>query len=444
VKVIIVNPANYGRQLTAMRPPFGLLCIAAIFLKHDVELIWIDADSIRDQDEVMRQIQQHPDADLLATGGMHSTYPYIQELFTDLVAAKNSIPTIVGGRIASTISHILWAYVPGMDMLCDQEGESVVENLLENLPNWEKTVGIQYQKDGQLVINPPAPLAKNFDGFPRLPWHLLTDGYFPKQVGFLLTGRGCPFNCHFCRTADQTVEKYRTINLDDVVEDVRYMVEERNIKKLILVDEFFLQKKSRAKEFSELVKKFAIQWCCSARADTLTEKDRPLLQAMKESGCYALNIGLETGSPEILQRMNKKMNPERAERSVGIIREVGLGIEPTFIFAYPGENRKTALESVKWRKKLGLPGGYFYATPYPGSELYNMWIEKNGFDLEQEESMLRSSMSVKNFNVNMTDMADWRLKLLSAECLIRLNPMSYNYQNYIKPQLRLLKEKFIG
>ncbi|MBF0455906.1 MAG: radical SAM protein [Magnetococcales bacterium] len=436
MKVIIVNPINYGRGPTSLRPPFGLLCIAAVLMKHNVELIWIDADVIRDQAEVMRQIQRHADADLLATGGMHTTYPYIQLLFQNLLEVKSTIPTIVGGRVASSIKHILWEYVAGMDMLCEQDGEPVVEALIEHLPNWQNAPGIQYRKEGKIIINPPAPVAKKLDGMPNLPWHFLPDGYFPRKVGFLLTGRGCPFKCHFCRTDEDPVEKYRTIDLDTVMEDVRYMVEERGVKRLVLVDEFFLQKKSRALEFSKRVKPYGIEWRCTARADTLTEKDLPLLKELKESGCHAISVGLETGSPEMLVRMNKKMNPERAERSIKLIREAGLGLTPTFIFAYPGENRQTALESIRWRKKVGLLGGYFYATPYPGSGLYNDWVKENGFSLAEEEALLRQSMGVKDFNINMTDMPNWQLKLLSAECLFRLNPWIYNYNHYIKREVK--------
>ncbi|GAB0058564.1 hypothetical protein SIID45300_02915 [Candidatus Magnetaquicoccaceae bacterium FCR-1] len=444
MKVVIINPVNQGRGPNAFRPPFGLLCISSVLLKRHVEVVWIDADVLRDHDRVMQLIGEHPDADLLATGGMHSCYPYIKQLFKDLVARHNTIPTILGGRIASSIKHILWAYIPGIDMLCEQEGEPVIDALINNLPNWENTPGIQYKKDGQLIVNPPAATISALERIPNLPWHFLSDHYFPKGVGFLLTGRGCPFKCHFCRVEDQPTEKYRTIEMDEIMKDVRYMIEQRKVSKIIIIDELFMQKKSRVMEFCQRIKEFKIEWRCSTRGDSITEADLPLLHAMRDAGCRELNVGLETGSREMLVRMNKKLNLERAERSIQLVRQTGMAINPTFIFAYPGETRKTALESIRWRKKMNLPGGYFYATPYPGSELYNEWIAKHNYSIEMEEKLLTQSLSLKNFRVNMTDMPDWRVKLLNAECLFRLNPLNYNYYHYIRKPLRALRKQLIA
>ncbi|MEO5347595.1 MAG: B12-binding domain-containing radical SAM protein, partial [Magnetococcus sp. YQC-9] len=426
MKVVVINPVNPGRGRNSYRPPYGLLCVSSVLLKRNVDVVWIDADVMRDHDRVMQLIGEHPDADLLATGGMHSSYPYIKQLFTDLVARHNNIPTILGGRIASTIKHILWEKIPGINMLCEQEGEPVMDALINHLPNWENTPGIQYKKDGKLITNPPAPTIPALERKPNFPWHFLSDIYFPKQVGFLLTGRGCPFKCHFCRIEDQPTEKYRAIDMDETIKDVRYMVEQRKVKKIIIIDELFIHKKARIVEFCQKIKEFNIEWSCTARGDTLTDGDLPMLQAMREAGCTELNMGLETGSPEMLMRMNKKLNLERAERSIQLVRQAGMEIKASFIFAYPGETRKTALESIRWRKKMNLPGGYFYAAPYPGSELYNMWIEENNYSLEMEEQLLVQSLNLNRFSVNMTDMPDWRVKLLSAECLFRLNSMKYN------------------
>jgi len=45
-KVLIINPANYGRN-SAFRPPFGLMTIAAVFSKSGVEGLFFDIDLLR-------------------------------------------------------------------------------------------------------------------------------------------------------------------------------------------------------------------------------------------------------------------------------------------------------------------------------------------------------------------------------------------------------------
>jgi len=87
-KIILINPINYGRE--SFRIPFGLLTIAAVFADKAVEVKWIDADALRDKEQIEKQILENLDADLIATGGLHSTYRSVKEIF-EFLARKNIV-----------------------------------------------------------------------------------------------------------------------------------------------------------------------------------------------------------------------------------------------------------------------------------------------------------------------------------------------------------------
>ena len=90
-KVILINPINYGRD--SFRIPLGLLTIASVFSENGVEVKWIDADGLRNKKEqIERKILQNLDADLIATGGLHSSYKYVKELFVFLAKKNIQIP----------------------------------------------------------------------------------------------------------------------------------------------------------------------------------------------------------------------------------------------------------------------------------------------------------------------------------------------------------------
>jgi anaerobic magnesium-protoporphyrin IX monomethyl ester cyclase len=420
-KVIIINPVNFHN----LRPPLGLLTISTKFIENGVDVIWIDADVIRDNHKVIAKVKQHLDAELIAMGGMHTVYPNIKELCQLFMNARIEIPTIIGGRVASTLDHLIWSNIPGVDILCKQEGEYVVDSICDNFPDLDKIKGIEYRSNGKKVSNETAPTLKNMDEYPSLRYDLLSNEYFFKQTGYLLTARGYPFRCHFCRTADAEPEKYRSMSVEKIVIDIEYLVSNHNVKRVVLVDEFFLQDKKRVLEFCDHIKKLNIKWQCSCRADTFKEGDYPLLQKMKSAGCDRIVIGIESGSQQMLKLMNKKLDLRRAEKSIELIRKARLQMSAMFIFGYPGETRDTALESVRWRKKMKLPYRFFYAQPYPGSELYNVWKKKFAISPEEEEKYMLSSPGIKKATINFTDMADWRLKLLAFECIIRLNGLAW-------------------
>lgn len=440
-KVIIVNPINHWRN--TLRPPFGLLTIATKFVENGVEVIWIDADVIRDHNKVNESVKLHLDADLIALGGMHTAYRYIKEFCQFLHEVNINLPVLIGGRIASTIGHLVWENISNVDMLCKQEGEYVVDSLCRNFNNFGEVLGIEYRKSGRVIKNRPAPIVQSMDEVPPLRWELLSHKYYesPPHTGRLLTSRGCPFRCHFCRTADHKPDKYRPMRVEQVMQEVEYMVKNHDVRRIVFMDELFLQNKKRADEFTNHIKEFNIQWQCSSRGDSITDDDLPLLKKMQAAGCDRIVMGIESGSPTILKAMNKKLNLQQAERSVKLIRKVGIRDGPTFIFGYPGETRETALESVRWRKKVRLPYRFFYATPYPGSELYNIWKKKFAVTPEEEERYMLLGAGLKNVTINFTDMPTWKLKLLAHECVIRLNSLIWIIMYYFIFPLKIINPK---
>jgi len=162
----------------------------------------------------------------------------------------------------------------------------------------------------------------------------------------------------------------------------------------------------------------------SSRADAVRREDAPLLKRMRKLGCTHISMGIESGSQIMLDSMKKGLKVEQIETALSVIRAAGIRLKATFIFGFPGETRETALESVRWRLKMepfGLynvnrKGKFFYATPYPGSPLYDHFRKKCNLNLDEEEKWLLRSASLKDFNVNLTDMPGDELRALDYEC----------------------------
>ena len=62
---------------------------------------------------------------------------------------------------------------------------------------------------------------------------------------------------------------------------------------------------------------------------------------MQASGCRECALGIESGDPLILRNMNKRLDPERALRTVELLDAHGINTQCTFVVGFPGESAAT-------------------------------------------------------------------------------------------------------
>jgi p-methyltransferase len=74
---------------------------------------------------------------------------------------------------------------------------------------------------------------------------------------------------------------------------------------------------------------------------------------MKESGCRGAYLGIESGSDDILKRMNKRVTREQYLRGVELLRSQDITTLASFIIGFPGETEKTYRETVDFIDKSG-------------------------------------------------------------------------------------------
>jgi anaerobic magnesium-protoporphyrin IX monomethyl ester cyclase len=125
------------------------------------------------------------------------------------------------------------------------------------------------------------------------------------------------------------------------------------------------------------------------------------LKLMKKSGCYQLNLGIESGNEQILRKIIRKpLRLEKVQEIVKKIRELGIWAHGFFILGMPGETKQTMEDTINFAVNLNLDSAnFFIATPYPGTTLYDL-CKEHGFiqDYDLRDLMVQSSMiSTKEF-----------------------------------------------
>lgn len=145
--------------------------------------------------------------------------------------------------------------------------------------------------------------------------------------------RGCTGKCEFCGVPGFMGKGIRNFPVNELFEEIKYLVENKNIRHFDALDDTVLGKKEAAKDLlGKLVKlreKYGITWSCNngLTATSITEE---LLCLMRDSGCVGFRIGIESGNAELLKRMKKPA-------SLPLLRRVGKALNnypEMFIGAY--------------------------------------------------------------------------------------------------------------
>jgi radical SAM superfamily enzyme YgiQ (UPF0313 family) len=165
--------------------------------------------------------------------------------------------------------------------------------------------------------------------------------------------------------------------------------------------------------------KLNIKWDCNGR---LNYAKPDILRLMKESGCVFINYGIEAMDDRILRNMNKALTTGQIIK--GIEASLAAGISPGFniIFGNIGENRETLNKGIDFLLKYD-DGAQMRTirpvTPYPGSPLYDLAIQK-GLLKDCEDFYERKHINSDLLAVNFTELTDDEFHQALCDANIRL------------------------
>lgn len=442
MKILLINPPIREKE-PPRHVPIGLGIIAKVLLNsgYDVNILDINAERLS-KDDLRERIDLNNKYDVIGVGGLITTHKYLKWLIPELKKYNPHSNIIVGGGVVTeNPTHIL-NKTPA-DIAVIGEGENTLKEIvsrLEDNSSLDDVKGVAYKKENRIIINSPRPLISNLDDLPFPAYELFPIDVYLNNVAHasvldkktemdIITSRGCPYNCEYCYHIFG--RGVRTRSVGNVVDEIKYLIDEYGIDSLLILDETFTINKKRVSEFCKQIKKekIDIPWSCYARVNLV---DQPMLNEMKSSGCYRVGYGIESGSQRILNQMDKKVTVEQAKEAIRMTREAGLICGTTWMFGYLGENISSIQETINFCKEMLISPSFFYTTPYPGNNLYekvkNKIIEKYG----DEEKFISVLGDASDFTINLTDFSDEELHRLKKETEEKLRKIPLRrYPEYI-------------
>ena len=173
-------------------------------------------------------------------------------------------------------------------------------------------------------------------------------------------------------------KKWRARSPKNVINELIQAKEKYQSKEFKILDDNFTLNMNRIKDICQLLinEKISLGWSCpnGIRVDNL---DKESLRLMKESGCYSISFGIESGNEEVFDRINKGEKLADIENAVRIAKNIGLEVNGFFIIGLPGSTYEKDKESMEFAKKLKLNSAQFgILVPYPGTAVWK-WINRN-------------------------------------------------------------------
>jgi anaerobic magnesium-protoporphyrin IX monomethyl ester cyclase len=377
----IFSSKTAGSQINYWQP-LGTLYVAASLKKagHDVRFI---NGAFLTHDKIMRELAEYrPDvAGLYSTtfgwDKAERTASAIKELDGRIfVFAGGPYPTAVKGRCLEEGADAIDAVVVG-------EGELTAVEVLERLSKGrglDGVLGLAYREGGAVVENGPRPLIEDLDSIPFPARELLGDAqsYVPppatyrrKPVAVMITSRGCNRRCIFCFQMDKTRKsgvRYRSV--ENVIGEIEHVLGQ-GYREIKFIDDTLAADYDRAMELATEIKRRGLDFTWFASA-CVNQVDKPLLQAFKDAGCWAILFGAESGVQKNLNAIRKGITLEQIKQAVKAAKEVGLMVLTPFLFGIPGETFEEGLKTIDFACELDPDVANFHAiTPFPGTELYD-------------------------------------------------------------------------
>lgn len=109
------------------------------------------------------------------------------------------------------------------------------------------------------------------------------------------------------------------------------------IRHLTVDDDCWGTDEANAVEISEVMGRLGFVWRATTRADLLTED---MVYAMADAGCYSITVGLEHGSPRMLELIGKQLDLQTVTDARHYCWDAGVRFEVLCLKGYPGETEQ--------------------------------------------------------------------------------------------------------
>jgi radical SAM superfamily enzyme YgiQ (UPF0313 family) len=399
--ILLIRPSsmtgNTFSRVVSIMPPLNLVYLAT-YLKEKyaqradaIKVSILDLELEPRDNLGLKRFFEAYEPDLVGITAHTNNMPAVAIISRIAKSSRPACKVVIGGPHPTVEPERSLLYTKDVDFVACGEGEQTLFELVEAL----RTKGAGLQKIRGLYCRDPSTGRISFAG-PRdvLP-DLASVGSpdfslvemerylnFPQSPGIwkrtwnMFTQRGCAFDCSFCASPKIHAYKVRSLPVPMVIAEIKAAVTKHRIEHVNFRDSNFTMNRARTIEIClELIRQgVKVSWNCETRVNLV---DPSLLKVMKSAGCSKISFGVESGSPRILKRIDKKVNVDQIKDAFNWCKEAGIMTQAFFMVGFPTENDADIRATIALIKQI-KPDFLFVSVvvPLPGTRIFTEFKER--------------------------------------------------------------------
>ena len=384
-------------------PPLGILYVSAFLERNGIENEVFDT-TFSEKAKLKAYLLEHRPPYLAMYVNLMTKLNVLEIIkWIKTQPALSDMKIILGGPdVRYNADNLLGT---GADFLVIGEGEESALELVQHLeshPNQppSEITGIGWKNSrGETVINPERTKVRNLNDLPfpnrkKIDLHKYLSTwktYHGQSALSISTMRGCPYTCKWCSRGVYGLS-YRRRSPESVIAELKEVMTTYQPDTLWFVDDVFTISHKWLRAFCDALKEsgLKISYECISRADRMNEE---VIQMLKESGCFRVWIGAESGSQKIIDLMDRRVDVDKVRDMIRLSRQYGIQAGTFIMLGYPGETEEDINETIH-HLKVSNPDHFTITVAYPikGTELFqeieplrldsNSWSESTDRDID--------------------------------------------------------------
>ncbi len=314
---------------------------------------------------------------------------------SDFIKKTSDIPVVWGGNHPS-LSPLETIQDPAVDVVIIGDGEQAMLELTDNLASNKSLSGIKglWFKQGEEVVQNQLGGPVDLDSLPLPPYYLVNvedyvQEYCGKRMVNLETSRGCSHQCRYCYHTGQTGHHhFRFLSVEKSLERILWAMESFGVDGVYLVDDNFFVNKKRGMEIVRGLKaqKKKVFWQIQGvGVPSMLQFSDSELSDIESSGLLRISVGAESGSPRILQYVDKPHTVEMLFEANKLWSRTKINIVYSWLAGFPGETIEDVKKTIRVMFRIMKENPHarlspmYNFLPYPGTNLWKELIEKYDF-----------------------------------------------------------------
>ena len=273
---------------------------------------------------------------------------------------NKSVKVILGGGAVSVFYEQLGKLLPKGTIISVGEGENLIEKVLKGDSIIEERCYLAGQKPrNKLIHEQPSGTIKTACNYKYIKsiwaefdWYIEGGDYY---VG-VQTKRGCPHNCCFCVYGVVEGKKVRVNPVNEIIEEMKQLYE-MGVRGFWFTDAQFIPTKNHIQDAKLLLQAIKdqgwtdLKWAAYIRADNI---DRELAQLMVDTGMSYFEIGITSGSQELVRKMQLAYNLKTVLENCRMLVEAGFRnhVSVNYSFNVFDETPNTIKQTVAYHREL--------------------------------------------------------------------------------------------